>query len=45
MVVGIQANKPKNCGPLADHLTLGGGLLDNKSVPPIMRMWRNWQTR
>jgi hypothetical protein len=22
-----------------------GGLLDNKSVPPILRMWRNWQTR
>ena len=27
------------------RLTLAGGLLDNKSVPPIMRMWRNWQTR
>ena len=27
------------------RLTLTGGLLDNKSVPAIMRMWRNWQTR
>ena len=27
------------------RLTPGGGLLDNKSVPPIKRMWRNWQTR
>ena len=31
--------------PSQQRLTLGGGLLDNKSVPPIMRMWRNWQTR
>ena len=47
LIERLRSRKPaaSEAMPAAPRLTLAGGLLDNKSVPPIMRMWRNWQTR
>ena len=47
LIERLRSRKPaaSEALPRSRRLTLGGGLLDNKSVPPIMRMWRNWQTR
>ena len=34
------------CRSVRAELTLAGTLLDNRErFPPVMRMWRNWQTR